>query len=42
VYQRFSNVTLNPGDCLVSLYGLTGTTGGFDNENQLRALVTPF
>jgi hypothetical protein len=42
VYQTFSNVTLNPGDCLVSLYGLTGTTGGFDNEDQLRALVTPF
>lgn len=42
VYQTFSNVTLNAGDCLVNLYGLQGTTGAFDNEDQLNAVVTPF
>lgn len=42
IYQTFSNVTLNSGDCVVSLYGLQDTTGAFDNEDQLRAIVTPF
>jgi hypothetical protein len=42
VYQTFSDIVLNPGDCLVSLYGVQGTTGGFDNEDQLQAIVTTF
>lgn len=41
VYQTFSKVTLNSGDCLVTLFGLQGTTGAFDNEDQLDAFVTP-
>jgi hypothetical protein len=42
VYQNFPDVTLNPGDCLVTLFGVKNTTGAFDNEDQLRAIVTPF
>jgi hypothetical protein len=41
VYQTYSNVTLNPGDCLVTLYGMQGG-GAFDNESQLNAIVQPF
>ncbi len=41
VYQTFSDVTLNPGDCLVTLYGMQGS-GAFDNESQLQALVQPY
>lgn len=40
VYQTFSNVTLNAGDCLVTLWGLQGG-GGFDDETQVFALVAP-
>ena len=40
VFQSFSNVTLNAGDCLVTLWGLQGG-GGFDNETQVTALVAP-
>jgi hypothetical protein len=42
VYQNFSGVTLNDGDCLVELSGMQNTAGAFDNEDQLRAFVTPF
>jgi hypothetical protein len=38
VYQTFSDVTLEPGDCLVTLYGMQGD-GAFDNESQLSAIV---
>jgi hypothetical protein len=40
VFQPFSNVSLNPRDCLVALWGLQGG-GGFDNETQVTALVAP-
>ena len=40
LYQPFSNVSLAAGDCLVTLWGLQGG-GGFDNETQIFALVTP-
>jgi hypothetical protein len=42
VYQDFKAVTLNAGDCLVELFGMQNTAGAFDNEDQLRAFVTPF
>jgi hypothetical protein len=42
VNQAFSNVTLNAGECLVVLYGMQHTTGAFDNEDQLRAIVTAY
>jgi hypothetical protein len=42
VYQTFTNTTLNAGDCLVALYGMSGTAAAFDNEDQLHAVVTPF
>jgi Tol biopolymer transport system component len=41
VYQHFPDVTLNAGDCLVTLFGMQNTAGAFDNEDQLRAIVTP-
>jgi hypothetical protein len=41
IYQTYQNVTLNPGDCLVTLYGMAGN-GSFDNESQIRAIVQPF
>ncbi len=40
VFQAFSNVTLDAGDCLVTLWGLQGG-GGFDNETQVTALDEP-
>lgn len=42
VYKTFSGVTLNAGECLVVLFGVNHTTGAFDNEDQIRAIVTPF
>ena len=43
VNQTFSGVTLNAGDCIVTLTGLqSGTNGAFDNEAQIQAFVTPF
>ena len=42
VYETFSDVTLNSGECFVLLYGLQHTTGAFDNEDQIHAIVTPF
>jgi hypothetical protein len=38
VYQTFSNVSLEPGDCLITLWGMHGG-GGFDNETQVHALI---
>jgi hypothetical protein len=40
IFQPFSNVTLDGGDCIVTLWGLQGG-GGFDNETQVSALVLP-
>ncbi|MHB1845208.1 MAG: hypothetical protein ACYCWW_10285 [Deltaproteobacteria bacterium] len=40
VFQSFTNVQLAAGDCLVTLWGLSGG-GGFDDETQVSALVTP-
>jgi len=42
IYQTYSDIALEPGECLVSLYGVQHTTGAFDNEDQLHAIVTPF
>jgi hypothetical protein len=42
IYQNFPDLTLNAGDCLVELFGMHHTAGAFDNEDQLRAIVTPF
>ncbi len=39
VYKTFSDVSLEPGDCLVTLWGMHGG-GGFDNETQIHALVS--
>jgi hypothetical protein len=41
IYKTFSDITLNSGECLVALYGVQHTAGAFDNEDQLRAIVTP-
>ena len=41
LYRNFSGITLNPGDCVVSLYGIKGSSAGFDNENQLHLIVQP-
>jgi hypothetical protein len=40
VFQSFSNTTLMPGDCLVTLWGME-SGGGFDNETQVLALTSP-
>jgi len=40
VYQAFPSTPLAAGDCLVTLWGLQGG-GGFDNETQVFALVSP-
>ncbi len=40
VDKTFPNLSIPAGDCLVTLWGLQGT-GGFDNETQVTALVTP-
>jgi hypothetical protein len=40
VFKQFTNLTLQPGDCLVTLWGLQGD-GAFDNETQVMALVSP-
>ncbi len=40
VFQTFSDVTLNKGDCFVTLWSLEGG-GAFDNETQVFALVAP-
>jgi hypothetical protein len=42
VYQNYSGITLNAGECLVVLFGMEGTDGAFDNEDQIRAIATPF
>ena len=39
LYRSFSSILLNPGDCLVTLYGIQGSSAGFDNENQLHLIV---
>ncbi|WP_088741449.1 hypothetical protein [Haliangium sp. UPWRP_2] len=41
LYRSFSGITLNPGDCLVTLYGIQGSSAGFDNEDQLHLIVQP-
>lgn len=33
-------ITVNPGDCIVVIYGRTGN-GATDNETQVKALLTP-
>ena len=40
IFQPFSNLPIAAGDCLVTLWGLSGG-GGFDNETQISALVVP-
>ncbi len=40
VFQPLSNLQVDAGDCLVTLWGLEGG-GGFDNETQVTALVAP-
>ena len=40
VAQNFSNVILNPGDCLITLVGMSGN-GAVDAENQVHAIVLP-
>jgi hypothetical protein len=40
VFQAFSNTTLMPGDCLVTLWGMD-SGGAFDNETQVLALTSP-
>ena len=39
VYQAFSNVTVNPGDCFVTFFGFTGN-GEIDSEMQTTAELT--
>jgi hypothetical protein len=40
VFKQFNNVTIQPGDCLVTLWGLQ-SDGAFDNETQVIALISP-
>jgi hypothetical protein len=40
VFQSFSGMTLEAGDCFVTLFGLEGG-GAFDNETQVFALTHP-
>jgi len=40
VFQALASVPVNAGDCLVTLWGLSGG-GGFDNETQIFALAGP-
>ncbi len=40
VFQSFSGLKLAAGDCLVTLWGLSGG-GGFDDETQVNALLVP-
>jgi hypothetical protein len=40
VYKALSSTPIAAGDCLVTLWGLTGG-GGFDNETQIFALAGP-
>lgn len=41
VFQTFSNLQVNPGDCIVALTQMTGATGGVDAENQVSYLLQP-
>jgi hypothetical protein len=41
VFEPVSGVTLNPGDCLVTLLSRTGTDGSLTSEAQLRVLLKP-
>ncbi len=40
VFKTFRNLSIAAGDCLVTLWGLSGG-GGFDDETQVAALVAP-
>jgi hypothetical protein len=40
VFQAFDDTTIHGGDCIVTLWSLTGG-GAFDNETQVYALLAP-
>jgi hypothetical protein len=40
IFKPLTGVTLQPGDCLVTLWGLQ-SDGAFDNETQVIGLVSP-
>jgi len=41
VFQTFTNVGVNAGDCLLTLTQMTGANGGVDAETQVEMLLQP-